>query len=109
MKNKDFEYDYSEELTREHIQLGTPKNTQSCAVALFLTDIKEKPVVVSREGAWLAEEKHDIFPTKGKKIASFGKKMRDFIREFDRKEPCQPQKIGVKVGPRGGVKMEIVD
>lgn len=101
-------FDYTEELTNDHIVAGIPKSSMRCAVALFLTDREELLVTVTTSGAWFEEGCHGEHK-RGKKIASFDKKLRAFIRQFDRGEDCKPQTIGIKIGPRGGVTMDIVD
>lgn len=108
-----FEYDYIEKITTDHLACGKPNNSAECAVALFLVDMEEKPVIVDKDGAWYQDgyEEYDYtYYERGKKIASFGKKLRAFIRQFDKDHTqCTPQKIGIKIGPRGGVTMDIVD
>ena len=105
-ENEKVVLEYALQLRQDHIDCGKPNNSRECAVALFLTEAKEMPVWVSKNGAWegLTDEPH-----KGKKLASFGKKLSRFVLQFDKdKEECSPQRIGVAIYEDGRVFMDIL-
>lgn len=105
-RSKTIVLEYNLQLRQEHINYDIQKHPCFCAVALFLTEAKEMPIRVTKEGAWESLPNSPFF---GKKIASFGKGLRKFIRTFDKdKSLAFPQRISVRVGPHGGTFMDII-
>ena len=101
--SQNINYSVTGNLTQEHIDLGIKSNSTMCAVALFLTDLIERPVRIFTACACEAEDDKEL-------IANFGPKLRAFVREFDRNPKlCSPEIIGELTDSKNERLMEIIN